>query len=185
MKLLNPWSLTHEEANELLQDAYKDMMDSRSNSNKSRFHEAKKKYEKIQTQLAARPDFFNNIKCWMVDIHGTEKASKISHDQVIEIFDEFKDLLSYKKEFKIAIDKLILKQGPLGEDVIGFVSDKWSISDKGAGKEGWHLGVMCCHDEVSEITQSVYDRFKSSIDLGLIYMDVHFWGFKKLRENDE
>lgn len=119
--------------------------------------------EQYGKELAARPEFFDIMQPWMVDVVGC-KGDGCDVKEVLEDLD-----------FK----KMIEQQGPLAAQVQKFITEcGFEITDRGGGGGSWHVGVPCNDVEARKLCSLVHIQFKKAIDYKLIKVIRHFWGWK-------
>jgi hypothetical protein len=182
-KIVNPWKMTLAEAGEVLHEALKRYHEAAATSSeelagftKAEAEEADRlrfEYEHIADQLRARPDFFHQLRMFMVDIHGKiDYPNKADYEEKMSTIFES----DTEHDFHNNIKSLQNGTGPLVQDIREFVTESgYFIHDSGGGLHGWHLGCYCTLPEALNLTQLLRDRFTTSIDAGLIYLELHDW----------
>lgn len=117
--------------------------------------------ESFGKELAARPEFFDVMQPWMVDVKGEGDG--------IDVL-ALEDL-----DFK----RMIEQQGPLASQIQNFITNNgYHITDRGGGAKNWHVGVPCNEAEARRLCSMLHIQFKKAIDSGIIRVVKHFWGWK-------
>lgn len=114
-------------------------------------------------ELASYPQFFDIMKCWMIDVCGEGR----------------KEIPKNFLETDIDIDEFLDQYGNLAHSVTNFVKKSgFVITDRGGGSTGWHFGVPCTDTEANKLCSLLHQQFSGAIELDLIAVYKRFWGHR-------
>lgn len=133
-----------------------DAQRSQTKEEKFQIEELGRLLNKCDSVILGHPDSYDRVRCWMVDVVGSNSECSVSRALIDDIANDATQGLEHR---------YIEKFGSLASEVRTFVS-QWNLTDSGGGGGFWHLGCKCTEAEAKELCSSLYVRFSHAIDCG-------------------
>ncbi|MDO8640087.1 MAG: hypothetical protein Q7R33_00920 [Nitrosarchaeum sp.] len=135
---------------------------------RDQYDQLRRNTERCGEELATYPELFDVMECWMVDVKGSCRTQINDINQVFSsdnLVDEIKSLVDQTGNLTHSITQFVEQHG--------FV-----ITDRGCGCDSWHIGVPCNDSNARRLCSLLHLTYSKAIELNLIKVVKHFWGFK-------
>lgn len=149
-------------------------MDNINEEIEKRLENAKYEIKSFGQELAADPQFSEEIISWMIDVEGQySESGDEDMKEALTSFD-FKEYLDKSSVFAFAIQRELEQFGI-------------KITDRGGSISHWHLGVPCNNKQADFVCEVLYRKFGKTIRSGYIKVKKKFWSHRlpRLYNNDD
>lgn len=121
---------------------------------------AERQLRRFGEELAAMPQFFDVLQCWMVEVNGFAEVSEITSQDF-----DLEDTLNRLGGLAQAVQTFVLKHD-------------FKVTSRSNGVGYWELGVFCSEQEARRLCSLLHDKFAKAIQSRQVQVTRKFWGWR-------